>query len=202
VESALRRALADAGEAPGVLPLPATAAELLEALDAPPRLAAHLRAVYDVAVRLADGLAREGLAFDRDAVLFGAATHDIGKTRHVEELEQPGHAHEEAGYDLLLSYGVPAELARFAGTHGSGWLRPGATTEDLLVSVADKVWKGQRVTDLEQRLLERLTAATGLEEWDAFLRLDSVLAALAADADRLLAFQFRYPVHPGDRPDR
>jgi hypothetical protein len=56
------------------------------------------------------------------------------------------------------------------------------------------VWKGNRVTGLEQRVLEHVVAQTGWEEWDAFLRLDNILAGLAADADRLLAFQFRHPV--------
>jgi hypothetical protein len=31
----------------------------------------------------------------RDAVLFGAATHDIGKTVHIDELSGPRSAHEE-----------------------------------------------------------------------------------------------------------
>ena len=173
-----------------IKPLPSPAVELLQALQAPPRLAAHLRAVHHVAHQLTERLATESLGFDRAAVLFGAATHDLGKVRHPEELEQPGHLHEPAGYELLLSYGVPHELARFAGSHGSSWLTPDAPTEDLLVSLADKVWKGARVTDLEQRVMERLPG----EEWDAFLRLDNILGPIASEADRLLAFQFRHPV--------
>jgi putative nucleotidyltransferase with HDIG domain len=189
MSTALQRALTDSAD--GVRPLPPAAAELLTALDAPPRLAAHLRAVHDVACRLTARIETLGLTFDRDAVLFGAATHDIGKTAHPDELEGPGQRHERAGYELLLNYGVPAELARFADTHSNP-----VTLEDLLVSVADTVWKGKRQTVKEQRLAEHLRAATGIEEWDAFLRLDAVLADLAADADRLLAFQFRHPVHP------
>jgi hypothetical protein len=184
----LRRALTDSDDT--ILPLPATAAELLEALAAPPRLAAHLRAVHHVAHRLTGDLQKEGLAVDRVAVLFGAATHDIGKVRHPEELDRPGDAHEPAGYELLLNYGVPHELARFAGSHGSSWHNPDSPTEDLLVSLADKVWKGSRVTELEQSVLQRLPG----EEWDAFLRLDNVLSNLARQADELLAFQFRHPV--------
>jgi hypothetical protein len=61
--------------------LPDRAMDLLERLQAPPRLAAHLRLVHDVACQLAewaDGRYPE-LEYDRDAMLFGAATHDIGK---------------------------------------------------------------------------------------------------------------------------
>jgi putative nucleotidyltransferase with HDIG domain len=186
---ALRRALAD----PAVRPLPPVAAELLEALDAPPRLAAHLRAVHHVALDLTGRLDALGLPADVDAVIFGAATHDIGKVRHVEELSRPGHDHEAAGQAILLQYGVPAELTRYAATHGS-WQDPGRTVEDLMVSLADTVWKGTRVTALEQRVLEHLVSTTDLDEWDAFLRLDDVLSTAAADGDRLLAFQFSHPV--------
>jgi putative nucleotidyltransferase with HDIG domain len=184
----LREALTDSGDT--IEPLPSVAVELLEALAAPPRLAAHLRAVHHVAHRLTRDLAADGLEFDRDAVLFGAATHDIGKVRHPEELEQPGHEHEQAGYELLLSFGVPPERARFAGTHGASWHDPDAPTEDLLVSLADKIWKAARVTPLEQSVLQRLRG----EEWDAFLRLSNILEPIARDADRLLAFQAGHPV--------
>ena len=47
-------------------------------------------------------------------MLFGAATHDIGKTMHVAELSAPGSEHEEAGRQLLLAHGISPELARFA----------------------------------------------------------------------------------------
>ena len=52
-------------------------------------------------------------------MLFGAATHDIGKTPHPAELSGPGSAHEEAGRELLLSLGGSPRLARFAATHAS-----------------------------------------------------------------------------------
>jgi hypothetical protein len=173
-------------------PLPDTAAELLRALDAPPRLGAHLRAVHDVAWSLTDALGRHwpDLEFDTTAVLFGAATHDIGKVLHRAELSGPGSAHEAAGEDLLLRYGVPAHLARFAASHGSSWTRPGTPLDDLLVSLADKVWKGSRVPELEQRVMY----AIGRTPWEVFAQLDDLLADLAAGAGERLAFQFAYPV--------
>jgi HD domain len=184
----LDRALSE----PPMRPLPAPAAELLRELDAPPRLGAHLRAVHDVAWSLTDAIGRRwpDLDFDTTAVLFGAATHDIGKVVHVEELTGPGSAHEAAGADLLLRYGVPAHLARFAGSHGSCWTRPSATVDELLVSLSDQVWKGKRVPELEHRVIE----ATGRTPWEAFLDLDDILSRLAADADARLAFQNSYPV--------
>ncbi|MBV1848723.1 HD domain-containing protein [Catellatospora tritici] len=184
----LERALTD----PPLQPLPAIAADLLRTLDAPPRLAAHLRLVHDVAWRLTAELTRRcpALAYDRDAVLFGAATHDIGKTTHPDELAGPGHEHERAGARLLEAHGVLPGLARFAASHAH-WDQ-GSTTEDLLVSVADKVWKGKRVADLEQLLADRVTAA-GTDRWEAFLLVDALLERIAAGADERLAWQGSYP---------
>ncbi|MFF0470578.1 hypothetical protein ACFYPX_24470 [Micromonospora zamorensis] len=60
--------------------------------------------------------------------------------------------------------------------------------------MADKVWKGKRVTDLEGLLVDRLAEATGRERWSVFLDLDDILDHIAADADRRLAFQATHPV--------
>lgn len=188
----LERALT---EWPGLRPLPPRVPPLLRDVCAPPRLAAHLRLVHDVACELVEWVGRysPGLVLDRTAVLFGAATHDIGKALHVAELSGPGDSHEEAGRALLLAHGVEPRLARFAATHGS-WTGDGSTVEDLLVSLADKVWKGKRVTDLEDLVVGRLAGATGSERWEAFLALDGFLDTVAADADRRLAFQASFPV--------
>src|SRR5512139_54642 len=119
-------------------PLPAAITELLVSLAAPARLAAHLRIVHDVAWQLADKLAAAypALIFDRDAVLYGAASHDIGKVTQVDELTGPGSLHEPAGYSLLIARGVPPQLARYARTHAS-WTAPDTTIDDHLVSLAD-----------------------------------------------------------------
>ncbi|NNH71633.1 HD domain-containing protein [Nocardia uniformis] len=193
------RLLLRALESPGDLalpPLPGEVRVLLEELDAPPRLAAHLRLVHDAARQIVVWVERDcpTVEFDRDAVIFGAATHDVGKIVHIEELSGPGSAHEQAGYELLLKLGVEERLARFARTHAA-WGGPEIGLADLLVSVADKVWKGKRVTELEQLLIERLAADTGQQPWQVFSVLDQELDRIAADADRRLAFQAAFPVH-------
>ncbi|MEO3829629.1 HDIG domain-containing metalloprotein [Actinomadura sp. B10D3] len=187
---ALRRALTD----PGPRPLPERAARLLEDVGAPPRLAAHLRAVHDVAAELVAWAAdrHPALAVDAEAVLFGAATHDIGKALHPAELTGPGAEHERAGHALLRERGVEERLARFARTHAS-WDGPDIGVDDLLVSLADNVWKATRVPGLEQRLMDVLAAASGQEKWQVFMDLDDVCDRLAAGADRRLAFQSAYP---------
>ncbi|WP_327675828.1 HD domain-containing protein [Kitasatospora sp. NBC_00458] len=177
----------------GTPPLPAAAAELPAALAAPPRLVAHLGLVHEVAVPVADRCAGYGVPVDREAVLFGAATHDIGKTVHHEELSAPGSPHERAGHELLLAHGVPERLARFARTHGD-WRAPGTTVEDLLVSLADKAWKNSRIRDLEDLLVGRLAAGSGREPWEVFLELDDLLTRIGEDAPRRLAVQASHPV--------
>jgi hypothetical protein len=192
--AALDRALTSASEPP-LRPLPDRVSRLLRDLDAPPRLAAHLRAVHDVACQLLDWLDRRypDLPVDRDAVLFGAAAHDVGKTIHTLELSGPGADHERAGHRLLLDHGVEERLARFARTHAS-WTEPEIGIEDLLVSLADKVWKGKRVPDLEQLVVDRLGAAARQPGWEAFMHLDDVLNRIAEDADQRLAFQSSHPI--------
>lgn len=190
----LLRALYDTIDPP-LRPLPDRVMQLLRDLGAPPRLAAHLRAVHDVAYQLVDWVADRypALRFDREAVLFGAATHDIGKIAHIAELSGPGSAHEEAGRELLLAQGISPELARFAGTHAA-WTGPEIEIEDLLVSVADKVWKNKRVPDLEDLVVTRLAEASGRPAWEEFLAFDDLLTSVGDDASQRLAFQASYPV--------
>ena len=61
-------------------------------------------------------------------------------------------------------------------------------------SLADEIWKGQRVGDLEGRVVARLAAATGIERWRPFMSLDHVREHLSADVDRRLARQSHYPI--------
>ncbi len=168
---------------------------MLADLNAPPRLAAHLRAVHDVAASLVEQIAAAypALRCDTAEVRFGAATHDIGKVWHPAELSEPGSAHEPAGYELLLQRGVEPHLARFARDHGSTAYHL-LSVEDLLVVLADKIWKGKRVPELEDAFGTRLCAATGEQPWEVFLRLDGILDVLAAHADARLAFQARHPL--------
>ena len=180
---------------PVLRPLPRRAAELLRDVEAPPRLVAHLRAVHDVAAELVGWAVRRGLDVDANAVLFGAATHDIGKALHRGELSGPGSEHEAAGRDLLLQLGVAPELAKYAAKHSM--LSAGSTLDELLVSLADTVWKGKRRTELEDLVVARLAEASGREVWDEFLELDTVLTAIGDGADERLAYQMGFPVTAG-----
>ncbi|MEU1390590.1 MULTISPECIES: phosphohydrolase [unclassified Nonomuraea] len=195
MDAAMSRATSGAVDSPPI-PLPKHIAELLSDVGSPLRLVAHLRAVHDVAHQLVAWLERHRptLIFDHEAVLFGAATHDIGKAVHPGELSGPGSAHEEAGQALLLGRGVNPEHARFAATHAS-WTRQDVGLEDLLVSLADKIWKNKRVPDLEDLIVARLSEATGRATWEELIALDEVLSHIGDGADERLAFQASFPIH-------
>jgi hypothetical protein len=169
----------------------AEARRILETLHVPPRLLAHLTLVHDVAAELLGALLTRwpDLPVDREAVLFGAATHDIGKVLHPDELDGPGNDHEKDGPALLEQLGIPSERARFARTHGTWRKEVGLACEDLLVALADSCWKGQRDEELETRLATQIASRQGIEEWEAFLALDEILQRIAAGAEGRLAWQ-------------
>jgi hypothetical protein len=70
------------------------------------------------------------LVFDRDAVLFGAATQDIGKIVYPAEASGPGSAHEEAGRQLLL-------VARLAAASGRERWEEFAALDEVLCRIGD-----------------------------------------------------------------
>jgi hypothetical protein len=170
-------------------PLPKEARDVLEAVDAPPRLLAHLALVHAVAIELVDGIAAEWprLPIDRHAVLVGAATHDIGKTLHRDELYGPGRQHENDGPSLLIAHGFPEDLARFARTHGQWALERSPQIEDLLVALANLIWVGQRNERLEDLIVNSLVKFSGEPLWSAYARFDAILLAILEGAGQRLA---------------
>lgn len=134
--------------------------------------------------------------FDAELVAIGAATHDIGKARHLDELHGAGCRHELAGQQMLRAMGVDAASARFAVTHNA-WVDPDVALEDLLVALADKIWKARRDEELEQRLVVLLADRAGLTLWEVFAMLDEELQRLSRAADRRLAFQTMWSALPG-----
>lgn len=178
-------------------PLPPEALRIYQQLSISPRLLAHLVLVHDTACKLIECIddAFPGLDFDHEAVLFGAAVHDIGKTVHPNELIESGKKkHQKAGVEILESLGVPDKKARFAFTH-SNWNDPQKITlEDLLVALADKCWKGKRISQLESLTAETLSNATGKPAWECYASMDEIIQSLSRNADKRLAWQASFPI--------
>lgn len=180
--------------------LPAEVAELLQRLDVHPYLLAHLVLVHDSAQRLVSAIQENwpALSLDAELVHFGAATHDIGKVQHPEEMSGPGSKHHRAGSELLQGMGVEAHRARFAQTHGAWRNGEGSPIEDLLVSLADVIWSGGREQDLEDMVTERLAESDGSELWQAFMALDDILTQITKDAELRLVWQTQFAPERGD----
>ena len=173
--------------------LPVEVQRLLVTLHAPPRLVAHLALVHDAAAEILDALQCRwpDLKTDEDAVLFGAATHDIGKCLHPNELIGPGNKHEQDGPGLLLQHGVSPERSRFARTHGTWETEPSLVLEDYLVALADHTWKGSRNDALETMVAGRIAESLGTETWEAFMGLDEIVAEVASRGEERLSWQRR-----------
>lgn len=161
---------------------PEEAYELLARLGAAPWLIRHHELVVEAAAILVAGVASAfEVDFDQERVLLGAALHDCGKVVHPEEMRGPGSRHEAAGEALLASRGVPGELARVCRTHAD-WGAADAELEDLLVALADKLWKGRRAADLEERVVQVLAGCTARPPWEVLILLDPVLESAAEGA--------------------
>jgi len=154
---------------------PLRAIQLYQTLNASPQLVQHLTLVHNAAAELLDGLAVAfpGQVIDRETVLFGAATHDVGKVLHPKELRESGSRHERDGPALLERHGVPSRWARFARTHGQ-WQEV-EELEDLIVALADQIWCGRRRPDLEERTAKFLAKANNIAVWIAWSKLDDLL---------------------------
>jgi hypothetical protein len=156
------------------------AREVLEAIGAPPRLRVHGALVLEAADALLSTLRQLNVTIDADWVRAGAMLHDAGKTLHPSELDGPGSLHEEAGETLLLSHGVDPRIARCCVSHAR-W-REDCALEELVVALADKLWKGVRVPDLEMRVIDRIG-----DRWKNFVALDSAFEAIANEGPKRLA---------------
>ncbi len=179
----------------GYRPLPSDASRLVAELNAPARLVAHLVLVHDVASRINKAISAivVPLPFNPTVVEFGAATHDIGKALQPAELVHPGKRHEQVGRDCLVENGIPPSLARFAFTHGKDTASPDLKLEDLLVMLADKVWKAKRDQALEERVSRALASDANLDFWAVHVPLVDVLDRISEQATQRLAWQNQFP---------
>jgi HD domain len=176
--------------------LPPEVLDILTKYTASPRLVAHLTVVHDVAVTLIKQLEVSWpmLEYDRERVLLGAATHDLGKAVYTNELTGPGAQHEEIGPQLLLESGFPEAYARFARTHSQWDREPSVQLEDVLVAFADTIWKGKRDEALERAIAQQIAGRCREELWEAYMKLDDIASELARSAHERILWQGKYPL--------
>lgn len=163
----------------------AEADELLRNLGAPARLIKHVELVSEAVRPILDCLRHRGVQGDWELVRIGIILHDVGKILFPHELLEPGHAHETAGEQMLLRAGVSACLARVCVLHAR-WDTMECSLEELLIPLADKLWKGVRVQDLEKRVIDRVAQQLNQDFWDTFIELDNCFESVAARAPERL----------------
>lgn len=170
--------------------LPDHISELLSKLDAPDRLKKHLQLVHAVTNELLSHIQQKWpeMTLDKELVLFGASTHDIGKSKVQSELFESGKKHEAIGHEMLLTLGFSEEQSRFAFTHGN-WEEENLPLEDLLVSLSDKIWKGKRIDLLEEKVTQKISEKTETEFWEVYGSLDEIVSRVCVESDQRLNWQ-------------
>lgn len=159
---------------------------LLLELGASDRLVRHAELVSEAAEALLALFAVHHIALDAPWVRAGAALHDVGKLEHRDELDRPGALHEPAGELLLLAHHVAPHIARCCRSHAQ-WSTLECSLEELVVALADKLWKGARVPVLEQRVIDATAARGQRDLWALFVPLDAGFEAIADGASGRLA---------------
>jgi len=165
------------------------AISLLRKLGAKNRLLTHIKLVGKAAKIIIAKLKKLGLHINEKLVRIGVVVHDAGKIVHPEELAQPGNQHEQAGFELLLKNDVQPEIARFCLSHAR-WRETECSFEELVVALADNLWKGKREEELELMVVDQTAKNIGKNRWDIFTDMDSCFESIAADGpNRLLQSQ-------------
>ena len=154
---------------PATLP---DALELLRRLGAPAHLQRHVNLVGEAADELLGQFTKMAVDVDHEFVRIGVVFHDIGKIRHPIEMSGPGSEHEPEGERMLLAAQVSADLARVCLSHAR-WNQMECSLEELLVALADKLWKGVRNGELEERVIAEAARRSNQQKWDIFVGLDA-----------------------------
>lgn len=160
---------------------------LLVKHDAPTRLIEHLELVSSVARLLTEQSIFSGSGLDDEFIIAGAMLHDFGKIWIPAELDAPGNLHEARGEAEALAAGVPAALARVCKTHAQ-WRTLEVSDEELVIALADHLWKGKRSPELEERVTRRVARRLGVDYWDVWGECDAAFEAASSEAtSRLLS---------------
>ncbi len=163
---------------------------ILNNVNAPDRLKRHLHLVYSTAKEFLYLIKKEWpeLELKEELILFGSATHDIGKSKIKNELYEHGNQHEKVGKQLLSELGFTESESRFTETHGN-WQTPSLPLEDLIVILADKLWKGKRIYELEEKIGQIISSELQLNYWQLYTKFNAILEKISLGADERIAWQ-------------
>ena len=92
---------------------------------------------------------------------------------------------------LLIENGISPKIARVCRSHGQ-WKSMPCSFEELLIAIADKLWKGKRVNELEKKVIEEIVKLTKEDPWKIYVEMDSCFEKIASfGEERLLRSQER-----------
>ncbi|MBX3199154.1 MAG: HD domain-containing protein [Labilithrix sp.] len=151
---------------------------VLRELGAPDRLVRHGALVLEAAELLLERVRVLGVSVDDGLVRAGVMLHDTGKILHPNELAGGGSNHEEAGRGLLLERGIDPAVARCCVTHAQ-WASHECSLEELLVALADALWKGVRRDELERRVVDAMARRLMVDPWSIYVTLDTCFEEVA-----------------------
>jgi hypothetical protein len=170
-----------------LLKTPQDAYQLMQQLGATPKLLRHVQLVGEAAELLVAEL--QYFQLDDRLIRLGVAIHDAGKILHPQELSHPGNQHEADGETLLLSHGVEPAIARCCRSHAQ-WQTMACSLEELMIALADNLWKGKRNQSLEDLVIRELASRSQQDYWYVFMQMDACFEQIAAGGDnRLLRSQ-------------
>ncbi|MEM9282166.1 MAG: HD domain-containing protein [Verrucomicrobiota bacterium] len=164
------------------------AAELLDrqrSADFPARLIEHHRIVSEVASSLAIALNAIGLKIDAERAELMASIHDVGKSVATDELSGAGSTHEEIGAAVAEGFGLPSSISKICRSHSAA-TPEGMDLEEIVVRLADKLWKGKRDTEFEQRAVASFAESLEREDWEVFMEADKIFEAIAESGHQRL----------------
>ena len=164
------------------------AAEILErqrSADFPARLVEHHRIVSEVAGSLAETLSSIGLEIDAERAELMASIHDVGKSVATDELSGAGSTHEEIGVGVAEDFGLPPSVSKICRSHSSKTTN-GMDIEEIVVRLADKLWKGKRDSEFEQQAVSFFAEHLGKDDWEVFMEVDKLFEAVAESGHQRL----------------
>ena len=130
-------------------------------------------------------LNEQAVPINKNFVDIGIAVHDAGKIVHPDELDEGGNLHEAAGEQLLVENGVLPQIARCCRSHAQ-YDQMTVSLEELVIALADALWKGARNPDLEQNVIDAAAERIGVERWHLFEKLDCGFEEIARTGDQRL----------------
>ncbi|HEX9062223.1 MAG TPA: HD domain-containing protein [Clostridia bacterium] len=164
--------------------------KLLKELNAPMHLVTHVKLVGEAAEEIMGKLSNSGISLDYDFIRISIILHDTGKIINISELSAPGHCHEEEGEKILLKLGVDPRIARCCLSHAN-YKNMICSIEELIVALADKLWKGKRDEDLELMVIDEVAKELGRKRWDIFMDFDECFECIAAKGHERLNRSFK-----------